>query len=116
VVYPKCCGLGECGLTLAGLDGGPQGIEGGVNGAVGREALSDGASFLATDFPKVRRIRCLRVAGIARLATSALLPCNTTRDLKLRERGEKCLESVAKQGLPIKFTTWSTLRIIYEAQ
>lgn len=76
---------------LAGLDGGPQGIEGGANGAVGREALSDGASFLATDFPKVRRIRCLRVAGIARLATSALLPCNTTRDLKLRERGEKCL-------------------------
>lgn len=78
--YPKCLGLGECGLMLAGLDGGPQGIGGGANVGVTRAALSDETSFLGTDFPKVSKIRCLCVAGIDRLATSALLPCNTKRD------------------------------------
>ena len=78
-------------MLAGGLDGGPQGIGEGVNEGVNRAALSCGINFLATDFPNVSRIRCLRVAGIERLATSALLPCNTTRDLKSRE---KCLESV----------------------
>lgn len=70
---------------LDGLDGGPHGIGGGVNAGVNRAALSGGISFLGTDFPKVSRIRCLREAGIERLATSALLPCNTTRDPVERE-------------------------------
>jgi hypothetical protein len=76
---------------FAGLDGGPQGIGGGANVGVARAALSAGTSFLGTDFPKVSRIRCLCVAGIDRLATSALLPCNTKRDLEFIE---KCLESI----------------------
>ena len=67
---------------LAGLDVGPQGIGEGVDEGVNRASLTGVISFLATDFPKVSRIRCLRVAGIERLATSALLPCNTTRDLE----------------------------------
>ena len=73
---------------LPGLDDGPQGIEGGVNGGVNREALSAGMCFLATDFPKFSRTRCFRVPGIARLAKSALFPCKSRRDLQLREKRE----------------------------
>ena len=69
---------------LAGLDDGPHSIGGGVNGGVNR-ALSAGMCFLATDFPKLSRIRCLRVQGIARFAMSALFPSRSRSDLQLRD-------------------------------